>query len=104
MSRVHVLDAAAATLAALERGRPGQAYNIVDHEPASWRDYCRAVARALGAPTPRAVPAWVFRAMPYLHPVFTGSYRVANAKATTELAWDPAFPTYREGVRAMATP
>jgi nucleoside-diphosphate-sugar epimerase len=29
------------------------------------------------------------------------SMRVANAKAKAELGWRPAFPTYRDGIRAM---
>jgi nucleoside-diphosphate-sugar epimerase len=33
---IHHLDAAEATVAALENGRPGQAYNIVDDRPATW--------------------------------------------------------------------
>ncbi|MFI9561560.1 NAD-dependent epimerase/dehydratase family protein [Nonomuraea endophytica] len=70
MSRVHVEDAASATVAALERGRGGQAYNIVDDEPASWRDYYCALAEAYGASAPRAVPAWLLKATPYLHAIF----------------------------------
>jgi nucleoside-diphosphate-sugar epimerase len=30
------------------------------------------------------------------------SMRVANTKAKAELGWQPAFPTYREGIQAMA--
>jgi hypothetical protein len=33
LSWIHHVDAAAATVAALEVGRPGQAYNIVDDQP-----------------------------------------------------------------------
>jgi nucleoside-diphosphate-sugar epimerase len=35
---VHHVDVAAATVAALEAGRPGQAYNIVDDQPATWEE------------------------------------------------------------------
>lgn len=101
MSRIHVGDAASATVAALERGRGGQAYNVVDDEPASWRDFYCAVAEAYGARAPRAMPAWLLKATPYLHGIFTGTYRISNAKARTELGWTPAYPTYRDGIRAM---
>ena len=54
---VHHLDAAAATVAALEAGRPGQAYNIVDDLPATWEQVFTAMAAAFGAP-----PLAAFRA------------------------------------------
>ena len=47
---VHHEDAAAATVAALEHGRPGQAYNIVDDLPAGWQEVYTAMAAAFGAP------------------------------------------------------
>jgi hypothetical protein len=34
---IHHEDAAAATVAALEQGRGGAAYNVVDDGPATWR-------------------------------------------------------------------
>ena len=51
-SFIHIDDAAAATVAALDRGRPG-AYNVVDDEPARVSEWLPALAAALGAPKPR---------------------------------------------------
>ena len=48
-SFIHVEDAAAATLAAVERGKPGHIYNIVDDEPAEVREWLPALATLLGA-------------------------------------------------------
>jgi nucleoside-diphosphate-sugar epimerase len=98
ISRIHVEDAATATVAALEHGRPGQAYNIVDDLPAGWRDYYCAVAEAHGAPAPKAIPAWLLKATPYLHAIFTATCRISNARAKSELGWTPSYPTYREGI------
>ena len=99
---VHHEDAAAATVAALEHGRAGQAYNIVDDLPASWREVFTAMADALGAPRPRSVPGWLLRLLaPYVASFACLSMRVSNAKAKRELGWAPAFATYREGVEAM---
>jgi nucleoside-diphosphate-sugar epimerase len=39
ISWIYIEDAAAAIVAALERGRSGQAYNIVDDEPVRVRDF-----------------------------------------------------------------
>jgi nucleoside-diphosphate-sugar epimerase len=95
---IYLEDAAAATVAALEKGRAGQAYNIVDDEPVRWADYMDALAAELGVRRPRRVPVWLLRAIPYLHTIMTMSMRVSNAKARRELGWAPAVPTYREGI------
>ena len=101
---VHHEDAAAATVAALEHGRAGEAYNIVDDLAASWQEVFTAMAAAFGAPPPRRLPGWVLQiAAPYVASVVTGtSMRVANTKAKNELGWRPQFPTYRQGIQAMA--
>jgi nucleoside-diphosphate-sugar epimerase len=101
ISFIHVEDAAAATVAALEHGRGGEAYNIVDDEPAPWRDFFRTAAAHFDAPAPKPLPGWMLRPIPILHAIMTGSYRLSNAKAETELGWSPSMPTYREGIAAM---
>jgi nucleoside-diphosphate-sugar epimerase len=101
---VHHQDAAAATVAALQHGRAGAAYNIVDDQPASWQDVYTAMAAGLGTPPPRRLPGWLLRAVaPYVASFVTGtSMRVSNARAQAELDWHPIFPSYRDGIRAMA--
>jgi nucleoside-diphosphate-sugar epimerase len=101
-SFVYLDDAAAATVAALEKGRAGQAYNIVDDEPVRWADYLDTLAAELGARRPWRVPTWMLRAIPYVHTLLTTSMRVSNAKARRELGWAPAVSTYREGIRLVA--
>jgi nucleoside-diphosphate-sugar epimerase len=99
---VYLEDAAAATVAALEKGRAGQAYNIVDDEPVRWSDFLDTLAAELGARRPWRVPSWTLRAIPYLNTLITTSMRVSNAKARRELGWAPAVSTYREGIRLVA--
>jgi nucleoside-diphosphate-sugar epimerase len=99
---IYLEDAAAATVAALEKGRAGQAYNIVDDEPVRWADYLDTLAAELGVRRPWRVPTWMLRAIPYVHTLMTTSMRVSNAKARRELGWAPAVPTYREGIRLVA--
>ncbi len=95
---IHLEDAAAATVAALDKGRAGQAYNIVDDEPVRWADFLDAVAAQLGVRRPIRLPTWMLRAIPYLHTIMTTSMHVSNAKARRELGWSPAVSTYREGI------
>ena len=105
VSWVHVEDAASATVAALERGQKGQAYNVVDDEPVNWRDFTRTLAEAFGTPRPPELPRWVFRlAVPYFAVMMTSTLRVLNARARTELGWTPSTPTYRDGIRRMVAP
>lgn len=99
---VHHEDAAAATVAALERGTPGVAYNIVDDTPANFRDLVEAIAAARGAPRPLVVPAWLLAvAAPYGRVLYNGlSMRVSHARAGAELGWEPRYPSIRDGVAA----
>jgi nucleoside-diphosphate-sugar epimerase len=101
---VHHEDAAAATVAALEHGRAGRAYNIVDDRPASWRAVFTEMATALHAPPPPRLPPWLLRlAAPYVTSIVVDStLRVSNARAKAELGWQPSFPTYVQGTAAMA--
>ncbi|WP_280310711.1 NAD-dependent epimerase/dehydratase family protein [Nocardia abscessus] len=99
---IHIADAASATLAALARGRSGEAYNIADREPVDMGDYLDTLAAVSDAPPPRRIPGWLLRATPYLHALLVGSrIRLDTGKAERELGWSPAYPTYREGLSAL---
>jgi nucleoside-diphosphate-sugar epimerase len=97
-SFVHVEDAAAATVAALEHGAPG-AYNVVDDEPAPMREWAPVFAAAVGAKKPLRVPAWIARlvAGPGAVAMATQLRGASNAKAKRELGWQPRYPSWRQG-------
>jgi len=97
---VHVEDAAAATVLALDTGVPGRAYNIVDDEAVSWRALHQARADAFALPDPSAQPSWLLRlAAPFGAQLLTAtSMRVSNARARAELGWVPQFATYRDAL------
>lgn len=101
-SFVHVHDAASAAVAAMERGTPGAAYNIVDGRPMSWREFATAVAGAHGTPSPKAMPKWLLRRVSgYLACLLIDTtLRVSNAKATAELGWTPKHLAVPEGLAA----
>ncbi len=102
ISCVYIEDAATATVAALEKGRAGQAYNVVDDQPVNWRDFLGALATAFGAPPPLSAPRWTLRVAPFAYTFLTSTLRVSNAKAKRELGWTPSAPTYREGIARAA--
>jgi nucleoside-diphosphate-sugar epimerase len=59
-SFVHLEDAAAATVLAVESDKSGL-YNVVDDEPAPAREWLPVLASVIGAKPPRHVPAWLAR-------------------------------------------
>jgi nucleoside-diphosphate-sugar epimerase len=97
-SMVHVDDAAAATVLALDRGAPG-VYNIVDDEPAPAAEWLPELARLAGAKPPRRVPTWVGRiaAGDAAVTMMTAIRGASNAKAKRELGWQPRHASWREG-------
>lgn len=99
-SFVHVDDAAAATVAAVERGAPG-IYNVADDEPAPAREWIPVYAQAVGAKPPRHLPAWVVRlvAGKAIAQFATTLRGASNAKAKLELGWEPSHPSWRTGFR-----
>jgi 2-alkyl-3-oxoalkanoate reductase len=99
-SFVHVDDAAAATVAAIEHGAPG-VYNVCDDEPVAVADWLPDLARVLGAKPPRRIPVWLGRvAMGEVGvSLMTQIGGASNAKAKRELGWQPRYKSYRDGFR-----
>jgi nucleoside-diphosphate-sugar epimerase len=99
-SWLHLDDAAAATVAALERGAPG-VYNVADDEPAPVSEWLPYLAQAVGAKPPMRVPVWLGRLMAGEVPVrwMTEGRGVSNEKAVRELGWQPRWRSWREGFR-----
>jgi 2-alkyl-3-oxoalkanoate reductase len=104
-SFIHVDDAAAATVAAIERGKPGNIYNIVDDEPAEVSEWLPTLATLVGARPPIRVPAWLGRlfAGDHLVSMMTEVRGGSNAKARRELGWRPAHPSWRQGFAEVAS-
>ncbi len=99
-SFLHVDDAAAATVLAVEAGPPG-VYNVVDDEPASVAEWLPYLADCLGARPPRHVPAWLARfAIGEVGvSMMTRIRGSSNAKAKRDLGWEPVWRSWREGFR-----
>jgi nucleoside-diphosphate-sugar epimerase len=97
-SLIHIEDAAAATVAATERGTRG-IYNVVDDQPIPTKEFLPAAAEVLGAPKPRRVPRWLGRLAAGQAAVIwmTEVRGASNAKAKRELGWRPRYPTWRDG-------
>jgi nucleoside-diphosphate-sugar epimerase len=101
-SWIHLDDAAAATVLALEHAGPA-IYNVVDDEPAPVREWLPVLAQALGAKPPRRVPTWLARLLAGEAVVLmsTEARGASNAKAKRELGWTPGYPSWRKGFPAL---
>ncbi len=97
-SFIHLDDAAAATVLALEHDRAG-IFNIVDDEPAPVRDWLPVLADALDAKPPRHVPRWLARLVAGEAAVVMGteSRGASNAKAKGQFGWTLRHPSWRQG-------
>jgi 2-alkyl-3-oxoalkanoate reductase len=100
-SFVHLDDAAAATVLALEYDGAG-VYNIVDDDPAPLREWLPVLAEALGAKPPRHAPTWLAGLIAGEGGVImaTQSRGASNAKAKRELGWTLRYPSWRQGFAA----
>jgi 2-alkyl-3-oxoalkanoate reductase len=98
VSFIHLEDAAAATVLALEHEGPA-IYNIVDDEPAPVREWLPVLAQALGAAPPRRLPVWLARLAAGEAAVVmaTEARGASNAKAKRELGWSLRYPSWRQG-------
>jgi hypothetical protein len=101
-SHIHLEDAAAATVLALEHDGPA-IYNIVDDEPAPAGVWLPELAKILGAPPPQHYPRLLARLFAREAPVImaTESRGASNAKAKRELGWTLRYPA---GARASQRP
>jgi 2-alkyl-3-oxoalkanoate reductase len=97
-SFIHLDDAAAATVLALDHDGPA-IYNIVDDEPAPIREWLPVMAEALGAKPPRHIPVWLARLIAGEFAVMIGTEArgASNAKAKRELGWTLRYPSWRQG-------
>lgn len=97
-SHVHIEDAAAATVAAVERGQPG-IYNVVDDDPAPVREWLPVLASALDAKPPRRVPRWLVRLLAgeAATAMMTDVRGASNEKAKREFGWQLRYPSWRQG-------
>jgi 2-alkyl-3-oxoalkanoate reductase len=98
ISWIHLEDAAAATVLALDHEGPA-IYNIVDDEPAPVREWLPVLAQAVGAKPPRRLPTWLARLLVGEAAVVMGTEvrGASNAKAKRELGWTLRYPSWRTG-------
>jgi nucleoside-diphosphate-sugar epimerase len=97
-SWIHLEDAAAATVLAVDHDGP-TIYNITDDDPAPVSEWLPVLAEALGAKPPRHLPTWPARLLAGETVVVmsTEARGASNARAKRELGWTLRYPSWRQG-------
>lgn len=101
-SRIHVEDIAGVLDASMMRPAPGGIYNVADDEPAPPQDVVTFAAALLGQPPPPEVPFEEAALSPMAQSFYGESKRVSNRRIKEELGYQLLYPSYREGLRALA--
>jgi nucleoside-diphosphate-sugar epimerase len=98
---VHIEDAAAATMAALEG--PTGIFNVADEVPAPAAEWMPFVAKLIGAKPPRRVPESLVRVGAGRFPAYLlcDQPAVSSQRARTELGWSPRYPDWHDGLTAV---
>ncbi|WP_205626438.1 SDR family NAD(P)-dependent oxidoreductase [Novosphingobium fuchskuhlense] len=99
-SRVHVEDIASGVVAGM--AGPAGVYNLGDDEPSSQNAVIEEAARLMGVAPPPLQTLEEAALSPMALAFYAENRRVANGKAKRVLGWKPAYPTYREGLRALS--
>jgi nucleoside-diphosphate-sugar epimerase len=102
-SRIHIADIASAVLSAMGL-KAGETYNVCDDEPCPQHEVIAFACKLLGRPAPRLVP-WE-EAAPKMSEMARSFYaenrRVRNERMKRELGVALTYPSYRDGLSAIA--
>ncbi len=100
-SRTHVDDIATVLEASIEKPDPGRAYNVCDDEAAPPQDVVAYACDLLGIEPPPEIPFEEAEMTDMGRSFYADNKRVRNDRIKQELGVDLAYPTYREGLRAL---
>jgi nucleoside-diphosphate-sugar epimerase len=101
-NRIHVDDVARVLAAAIDRATGHSVYNVCDDEPAPPQDVVAYAAELLGLPVPPEVAYETVGLTGMAASFWAESKRVSNARIKADLGVALIYPTYREGLRALA--
>jgi len=100
-SRIHVDDIASGLEALMQRPEATGVFHLCDELPAPPQDVITYAAELLGRPAPPEIPFEAADLSPMAASFYAECKRVSNARAKAALRWRPAYPTYKEGLRAI---
>jgi nucleoside-diphosphate-sugar epimerase len=101
-SRMHVDDIAAALVGSMKKLRLHDLYNLADDEPAPPQDVVEYACKLLGVEPPPLIPLEEAELSPMAKSFYADNKRVSNKWMKDALGVRLKFPTYREGLDAIA--
>ena len=101
-NRTHVADIASVLEAAISGIGQYALYNVTDDEPAPPQDVIAFAAELLGLPVPPEVAIESAELSPMGVSFYSENKRVRNERLKSDLGVTLRYPTYREGLRALA--
>jgi len=101
-NRIHVDDIAQVLAAAIDSPSTHSIYNVSDDEPAPPEDVVAYAAELLGLPTPPAIAFEAAGLDGMAASFWSECKRVSNARVKADLGLELLYPTYREGLKALA--
>jgi len=101
-NRIHVDDVARVLAAAIDKDTGHRIYNVSDDEPAPPEDVVAYAAELLGLPAPPVVAFEAADLSGMAASFWAESKRVRNVRIREDLGVELLYPTYREGLRALA--
>ena len=101
-NRIHVDDIAQTLLASLAKPCAGAVYNVTDNEPAPPQDVLTYAAERMGVEPPPEIPFEKAVMSEMARSFYADNKRVSNRLIREELGVTLLYPTYREGIKALA--
>jgi nucleoside-diphosphate-sugar epimerase len=101
-NRIHVDDIARVLAAAIDKDTGSRLYNVSDDEPAPPEDVVAYAAELLGLPVPPVLPFDAAGLTGVAASFWSECKRVRNQRIRRTLGVDLLYPTYREGLQALA--
>ncbi|HMQ08877.1 MAG TPA: NAD(P)-dependent oxidoreductase [Saprospiraceae bacterium] len=103
-SFVHIDDCVQAFVRCVEDPIPGGVFNIVDNDPAPVGKVIQSLANEMKSPRPFHIPSFMFRlaAGPLVSELLLNDKVANNKKMVGQLGVKLKYPTYREGIPALA--
>lgn len=101
-NRIHLADIVAVVTAGIRAGSVAGVFNVTDDEPAAPQDVVAFAAGLLGMEPPPLIPWDAAELTPMAHSFYLETKRVRNRRIKEVLGVTLAYPTYREGLTALA--
>jgi nucleoside-diphosphate-sugar epimerase len=103
-SRIHVEDIATVLQASMADPAPGAIYNVCDDEAAPPQDVVAFACDLLGVAVPPEIPFDQVSLSPMAQSFWADNRLVRNDRIKRDLGVTLRFPSYREGLKAIAEP